>query len=969
MKEERRCSQCGAELAQELRGDLCAECLEKRNPGTAADTQTIGPFPERRRARLIDQAKSTSWFLWVALLIGVLVFGCQGVGAWIMVKPGAIPKVFGWDAVMRNHHWIVSGVDPLGAAAGMLHNGDRLLAFNGDARAEKIGPELFMYFLPPGSDYTVRIQRESFESNITLGLSLPKPMHRLAPLLALGLISWLINPLMGLFMVLLRPDYPLARLGFAAFLTWSVRGLYLTLYPYGGAGRGALTLLILGLWWVSENWVNALVYHFAFRFFSNVLKERLWSILVLVLYTICALFSVVNGVWVALLFRGLATATAIVSQNTMLLNVRDVLTNQFRHYFEAGAVILIFVALAFGYRRVKDSDQQRRVRWLVFGSIVGAAPYCVSIGFFLLLDLWHGTPASSQEWGVRLRPAGWGFIAIPVTLTYAIVKHRILGVEAVIRQGLKYLFARNVLRAVLVLPIIGLVLPIALHPNRPLADAFDGNSLYLNLTLLIALGASVKYRRQLGASLDRRFFREAHDRERVLTELIEHIAEIDSLADISALVSEQLVATMHPCSISVFYRETATSEMRLRCRSGTGLEMGPVLPDSFQILRMAREARKPLDSLALDRGTLPAYEHDWLQDMGAHLVVPIRVANQPPAGLLVLGEKRSEEPYGPADLKLLQGIAAQMAVMYERIWLREQVEVDRRLKYEVLAHVDAQSVDLLKECPTCAVCYDNREETCLRDGSQLMYTLPVSRVIESRYRLDLRIGQGGMGAVFEATDLRLHRKVAIKVLVGKLFGNLAALRRFEREAEACARLTHPNIIAIHDFGRIGQEGAYLVMDRLTGRTLRSELKRIGKLSPVASVEWFDQFLNGLQAAHAAGIAHRDLKPENMFITTLKSGGDRITILDFGLAKLSLEEFAEKDSLTMPGTVMGTLGYMSPEQLSGQTSDARSDLFSTGMIIFEGITGRVFPSRRTIMRTCSGRYLRILLLFPAIRWRS
>ena len=518
------------------------------------------------------------------------------------------------------------------------------------------------------------------------------------------------------------------------------------------------------------------------------------------------------------------------------------------------------------------------------------------------------------------------------------MKHRILGVEVVVRQGLKYLLARNVLRVILVLPIIGLVLPIVRHPNRPLTDAFSQNSLYLNLTLLIALSASFKYHKQLGASVDRRFFREAHDQECVLNELIEQIAEIDSLADISALVSQQLIATMHPCSISVFYRETATSELRLRCTSGSGLEMGPALPDNFQILRMARETRKPLDSLALGRAELPALERDWLHNLGVHLVVPIGQTNQPPAGLLVMGEKRSEEPYSPADQKLLQGIAAQMAVVYERIWLREQVEVDRRLRYEVFAHVDAQSVDLLKECPTCAVCYEHREETCVHDGSQLIHTLPVARTIESRYRLDRRIGQGGMGAVFEATDLRLHRKVAIKVLVGRLFGNLPALRRFEREAEACARLIHPNIIVIHDFGRIGQEGAYLVMDRLYGRTVRSELKRNGKLPPVSVAEWFDQFLNGLQAAHGAGIAHRDLKPENVFITPLEMGGDRITILDFGLAKLRLAEPAEIESLTMPGTVVGTIGYMSPEQLSGQASDERSDLFSTGVMIFEGITG-------------------------------
>jgi serine/threonine-protein kinase len=218
--------------------------------------------------------------------------------------------------------------------------------------------------------------------------------------------------------------------------------------------------------------------------------------------------------------------------------------------------------------------------------------------------------------------------------------------------------------------------------------------------------------------------------------------------------------------------------------------------------------------------------------------------------------------------------------------------------------------------------------------------LPVARTIEARYRLDRRIGQGGMGAVFEATDLRLRRKVAVKVLSGRLFGNLPALRRFEREAEACARLTHPNIVAIHDFGRIGEEGAYLVMEFLVGSTLRAELKRNVRIAPPIATEWFGQLLTGLQTAYEAGVVHRDLKPENIFITPNTAGGDRIVILDFGLAKLGLADSAIGDSLTMPGTIMGTVGYMSPEQLSGQASDQRSDLFSTGVMIFEAIVGKL-----------------------------
>jgi hypothetical protein len=898
-----------------------------------ADPIDVPPGKESVGVQPIGR-KLNRCFLWAAAFWSAAVFACYGIGTWIIVRPGAKPKALGWTAVMRNHRWIVNGVDPSGPSANRLHKGDWLLAFNGDPRVETIGPELFIYFLPPGSPYTVRVQRKPFETAITFSLSEQQAVPRLTLSRVLALTQGLICLFLGVFMFLLRPDYRVAQLGFALFLTVSVRLLYLTLEPFNVAGQGGLALLIVSLWWMSENWMNALMYHFTFRFFSNLLKERFWSILTLLLYLTCVVFSVLNCAWAALLLGGFTSATALASQNLALLNVRDYMTSGFRHGFEAGALVFTIATLAFGYRRAQAGDQRRRVRWLAFGSILGLGPLCIGLAFFVLLDLWHGTVAGSQEWSARLSPLNAATTFGPVVWTYAVVKHRILGVEAVIRQGLKYLFARNVLRILLVLPVVGLILPVALHADRPLADAFGRNTLRLNSTLLIALSVSLKYRRQLGDSLDRRFFREEHDKECVLTDLIERIGEIDLLEDVSAVVCEQLAATMHPCSISVCYREAPGSEMRLRYRSGSGLETGPAVSEGFRILRMARETRKPI---LLDPGGLPACEGEWVQKMGAHLLVPIGLANQPPGGLLVIGEKRSEEPYAPADLTLLQAIAAQMAVVYERFWLRRQVEMDRRLKYEVLAHVDAQSVDLLKECPACGYCYENREQTCPGDGNPLVHALPVPRTIESRYRLDKRIGQGGMGTVFEALDLRLHRKVAVKLLVGKLFGNPAAIRRFEREAEACARLSHPNIIAIHDFGRIGQEGAYIVMDRLQGRTLGSELKRTGTLSPSAAVDWFDQFLNGLQAAHIAGVAHRDLKPGNIFISALEVG-DRITILDFGLAKLSLAEAAEPETLTMFGTVIGTMGYMSPEQLSDQPADTRSDLFSTGVIIYEAITG-------------------------------
>src|SRR5262249_8233617 len=152
------------------------------------------------------------------------------------------------------------------------------------------------------------------------------------------------------------------------------------------------------------------------------------------------------------------------------------------------------------------------------------------------------------------------------------------------------------------------------------------------------------------------------------------------------------------------------------------------------------------------------------------------------------------------------------------------------------------------------------------------------------------------------------------------------------------QLVHPNIVAIHDYGTLSADGAYLVMERVPGCTWRSELEKRQVLGPQTAAQWFDQLLRGLEAAHVAGIVHRDLKPENVLVSQ-----DQIKILDFGIAKMGRAEDSGSYSLTLPGTVLGTLGYMAPEQLMGRGSDERSDLFSAGVMAVEAITGRrLFP---------------------------
>ncbi|HWX38636.1 MAG TPA: serine/threonine-protein kinase, partial [Candidatus Sulfotelmatobacter sp.] len=222
------------------------------------------------------------------------------------------------------------------------------------------------------------------------------------------------------------------------------------------------------------------------------------------------------------------------------------------------------------------------------------------------------------------------------------------------------------------------------------------------------------------------------------------------------------------------------------------------------------------------------------------------------------------------------------------------------------------------------------------------------------YAIQATLGAGGMGEVYRARDTRLGRDVAIKVMPASFASDADRLRRFEQEARAVAALNHPNILAVHDIGT--QDGIpYIVTELLEGRTLREQLND-GAMPVRKALDYAQQISEGLAAAHSRGIIHRDLKPENVFCT--KDG--RVKILDFGLAKQNVSPAAHLDAtmngatmpdvLTEPGLVMGTVGYMSPEQVRGLPADHRSDLFSLGAILYEMLSGKRAFKRDTTAET-------------------
>src|SRR5262249_54078855 len=221
----------------------------------------------------------------------------------------------------------------------------------------------------------------------------------------------------------------------------------------------------------------------------------------------------------------------------------------------------------------------------------------------------------------------------------------------------------------------------------------------------------------------------------------------------------------------------------------------------------------------------------------------------------------------------------------------------------------------------------------------------------SHYLINTKLGAGGMGEVYRARDTRLDREVAIKVLPTSFANDADRLLPFEPDAPATSDLNHPNILTIYDIGS-HQGSPFIVAELLEGEELR-QLLNDRPLSQRKAIDFAAQIASGLAAAHEKGITHRDLKPENLFVTT----DGRVKILDFGLAKLRPQQIqaagsgvATLKAITDPGVVMGTAGYMSPEQVRGQEVDHRSDIFSFGAIFYEMLTGMRAFQRETMAET-------------------
>ncbi|MDR3698982.1 MAG: protein kinase [Candidatus Sulfopaludibacter sp.] len=874
----------------------------------------VGAPPERQRSRNPGAVIAIAG-------IGVLSFGF--IAASILLR-GGMAVLPGWSATFTGGNYRVTEVDRAAAAAG-LRPGDEIQTVAGDKQAGFYGPALALSRVPAAGWYAITVLRAGRIETVSLRLpGEPGSWKQLVPNLIVCALLYALAFWIG--SVKFRDIT--GRLATLTFLLTVLTFLSVVLERFPG-WNGPTSALALAVANIARPLNLAVAYHFFCRFPQPLpdsvrgiaLRRTLYAFAVLLwlplnLPALAHILGAAPGPMLALLaaFRpdGRPGGLLIPAYETL-------------------ATVLMGLVLARNYGRSGDPDSRRRLRWAGLGF---GATLSIFLVFALLKTLWFATGSLVIGWLVKVsNDLATVVIALScVALAYAVARHRVLGIHVVIRRGVQYLLAKNALQLIIVLPALIFLFEVIRHPDQRVRDLLLHRPWPFYVVITVTGAISLRYRRQMRSWLDRKFFLPQLEQERVLLALVERIRTAESGAEICLSAAREIDAALHVTGLHILLRGENDGRLRVaysrmpdtavRLRDWLNQSGSEFLRNGSIFSLYASEGSGTAD---LPQAPVPA----------EHVVVPLMATDHAEVGALVLGPKRSEQPYTSRDRDLLKAVAGQIALLYEVLRLKESVQQEKRVRVQVLGHLDDRFVQLLNECPDCGRCYTTSQLTCPLDGANLTLTLPVEKTIDGKYRLDRRIGRGGMGVVYEAGDLRLGRTVAIKMMVGDLFGNSQAMARFEREARAAAALSHPNVVRVYDFGRLAAGGAYLVMELVGGASWRERLRGGRKITLAQVSSWMKQLCSAMEAAHAKGIVHRDLKPENIMIADEDPTG-RVIILDFGLAKLR-SEYTDRD-LTLSGAVMGTRGYMSPEQRAGRKVDGRSDVFALAVICVETLTG-------------------------------
>jgi hypothetical protein len=381
--------------------------------------------------------------------------------------------------------------------------------------------------------------------------------------------------------------------------------------------------------------------------------------------------------------------------------------------------------------------------------------------------------------------------------------------------------------------------------------------------------------------------------------VLEDIRNTGSVADMAERVVNRIEQALHPECVAILTNGARYSEFQVIAQAPAASSPAPLETES-KLVAMLRLLERPLEIPLTGPGDswlgrqLPRQDTDYLRQARFEWLFPIAMGSGRAEGFLALGPKRSEEPYSRDDQKLLATIATSLSLVLER-----------------------PAVESI--------------------------TVVQSRLVD-RYRLLQVLGRGGMGTVYEAEDIELDRRVAIKLMHADLTRSSDAVARFRREARVAAAFTHPNVVTVHDFGVDEGSGAFIVMELLQGVSLREQLQRTGRLPAPRSIKILRGVTSAVEAAHKRALIHRDLKPENVFLS-MTHNLETPKVLDFGIVKTISSNGLTHDTASLlatgPGHLLGTPRYMSPEQLEGDEPSVSWDIWALAIMAYEMLVG-AFP---------------------------
>jgi len=817
------------------------------------------------------------------------------------------PEPEGFRVEFRGGRLLVRDVAPdsPGARAG-LRAGDEIAVAGGQPLQDRLDWIAVQSNIEPEVAIPLDVERVGGrrELVLTLGAGSTKYWRTQPGMLLLGTRGvQLITLILALVIAFKRPNDPVA--GLAALLL-AAGAVFWIVPPYGiAAVWRRLPFPIAALLWVpfgSTVVLGSLVFTFFALFPRKAVRSpAVWALS----WTAMALAAVPCGYYAFhVVYR--PEWTAGLSGWVFLVPAVG-----------SGLALAGLAVAVANYHRLSDITERRRARVVLLGAVVGSLS-----GIPLTLSYWLSASTDvSQSLFASPAPALGTLLllAVPLSFAYATLRHRLFGIALIIRQGVRYALARSLLLSVVPAFVLVLFADVLSRGDRPLLAILRSHG-WAYLTLAGFAGVAHSQRQHWLDALDRRFFRERHDARRLLRQIAADLRSAGSLEGAATRVVAQVEAALHPGFAALMVRAPGEPDYHPLASAPVG-RSPDTLPAESRLVALLRLLGKPLELSESGwlKDELPPREMEFLRETQIELLVPIATHPGQIEALLALAAKRSEEPYIDEDLDLLQTIADSLSLS---------------LDHRVASNGEGGA---LAECPQCQACYDPGTKSCGRDAADLVVQ-DLPRLLMGRHRLERRIGSGGMGVVYAATDTALQRAVAVKVIRRDRVGDVEG-RRFLGEARAAAGFAHPNVVTIYDYGVTAGGHAFLVMELLEGRTLREELRREGRLPPESALEIFRDVCEAVDAAHRRQLVHRDLKPENIFLAH-RENERTAKILDFGLAKRPVKvDISSPTRFTAPGAVVGTPLYMAPEQLRGEDVDPAWDLWALGVVAFESLTGK------------------------------